>query len=747
MTIHQANTALFESVSEGTFLVLPKTTRASSTPSVKRSKQKSPKNDSLLRECEGFQRLYGGQEPEALCRQRFRCYKQRWRAIEETINRVLVKHNSQAIDNIVDFVNNAYASIQCSAQSLVLPFREVPTGLIFAGINIPDQELLFSHVTAKLTQNTCHSVAILPSRECLTLKTTVKSMIEQFLDMRPTVAEDQMENNNQNGNLSSYQPRIKAPNYDMQILADWHRERNSRGHLVAIIPDFECFDPIVIQDLINICSEYQGTLPFVFIFGVATSIEALHQSLPRAVLSLLRMEKFKLQHSNDCINAIVEELLLKPEIESHEGCVGLKLALEPYELLINSYQLHTLSVGGFVRALKYAVMDYYYSNPLSILWDMYAADRNDQMQDILEPEHIIDIRLLKSFKRYIEAHAKTHPDHVARLLLNDTVVKAWLSECFQRIVRYQIRYHAALCCVLELQKALNSPSFSRSKRVLHMMALQGGFVETEYMSAIMLLLRKRSILETRQYLEGCLAALQQTNSSSDACRLECAAIQKLMEDLNEFVDSDPDSSESDEADSYTLKHERKRALSLASGSRTTNVSKRLKPIVEHVKEGTTQAFLKRVSDFLKEFLSDATKCYKNLPLHEVVYYSNAARLKKAFHPQPRAVIQTALGQTRHYLKCDCCPTTTKGDDTISHTLQDSSIAYRLYLECGRMINLYDWFVAFGAIVEKETEGSSLDRTDIQARFIKSIAELQFLGFIKPTTRKTDHAVRLTWGTV
>ena len=32
-----------------------------------------------------------------------------------------------------------------------------------------------------------------------------------------------------------------------------------------------------------------------------------------------------------------------------------------------------------------------------------------------------------------------------------------------------------------------------------------------------------------------------------------------------------------------------------------------------------------------------------------------------------------------------------------------------------------------------------------ARFIQAVSELQFLGFIKPTLRKTDHVQRLTWG--
>jgi len=32
-----------------------------------------------------------------------------------------------------------------------------------------------------------------------------------------------------------------------------------------------------------------------------------------------------------------------------------------------------------------------------------------------------------------------------------------------------------------------------------------------------------------------------------------------------------------------------------------------------------------------------------------------------------------------------------------------------------------------------------------ARFIQAVSELQFLGFIRPTQRKTDHVQRLTWG--
>ncbi|EPZ31576.1 hypothetical protein ROZALSC1DRAFT_29915 [Rozella allomycis CSF55] len=54
-----------------------------------------------------------------------------------------------------------------------------------------------------------------------------------------------------------------------------------------------------------------------------------------------------------------------------------------------------------------------------------------------------------------------------------------------------------------------------------------------------------------------------------------------------------------------------------------------------------------------------------------------------------------------------------------------------------MINLYDWFVSFGLILESGSK-EELDQSIVLARFMRSISELQFMGFIKPTARKADH---------
>jgi origin recognition complex subunit 3 len=80
---------------------------------------------------------------------------------------------------------------------------------------------------------------------------------------------------------------------------------------------------------------------------------------------------------------------------------------------------------------------------------------------------------------------------------------------------------------------------------------------------------------------------------------------------------------------------------------------------------------------------------------------------------------------------------------MSSTLEDISILYHLYQECGRLINLQDWFDAFKVIISQD--GKSHEAIHLQSRFIKGVHELQFLGFIKPTGRKKYHVQRLTWG--
>ena len=78
-----------------------------------------------------------------------------------------------------------------------------------------------------------------------------------------------------------------------------------------------------------------------------------------------------------------------------------------------------------------------------------------------------------------------------------------------------------------------------------------------------------------------------------------------------------------------------------------------------------------------------------------MYYNNVTRLKKALAPQTRAALHIALDRPDYYL----------GDsigkrEYISGDMPDTSILYKLHLECGRLVNLHDLFIAFRTVIEE-----------------------------------------------
>lgn len=110
-------------------------------------------------------------------------------------------------------------------------------------------------------------------------------------------------------------------------------------------------------------------------------------------------------------------------------------------------------------------------------------------------------------------------------------------------------------------------------------------------------------------------------------------------------------------------------------------------------------------------------------------------------------------------------------------LPDTSILFRRYMDSGRMINVYDWFEAFAGVldvqreqlqerekakarakpaipkkgkgkgkvkqkvIQEEEDAEEKWKMEVQARFMRALQELDFMGFIKHTGRKADHVMK------
>lgn len=126
----------------------------------------------------------------------------------------------------------------------------------------------------------------------------------------------------------------------------------------------------------------------------------------------------------------------------------------------------------------------------------------------------------------------------------------------------------------------------------------------------------------------------------------------------------------------------------------------------------------------------------------------------------------------------------KGKGKALWELPDTGILFRRYLDSGRMINVFDWFESFKGVLEVQRRSGGRDNGDdvvereklrsprkkgkekekkskgkgkekerveeeeedewnleVQARFIRALHELDYLGFVKHTGRKRDHVLR------
>ncbi len=156
------------------------------------------------------------------------------------------------------------------------------------------------------------------------------------------------------------------------------------------------------------------------------------------------------------------------------------------------------------------------------------------------------------------------------------------------------------------------------------------------------------------------------------------------------------------------------------------------------------------------FRSGLAKLPTSLPFSEIKFFDGVAAVRRHLMAAPRAVIQTALDNPGVYLEADELDPgkAAAATGSVEASLPDLGIAYKLHSECGRLINLFDWMQSWVSVVadgdadEADGDGGGDGEAEIdphhQARFTQSVSSLQFLGFVKPSKRKTDHVQRLTW---
>ncbi|XP_039075369.1 origin recognition complex subunit 3 isoform X4 [Hyaena hyaena] len=645
--------------------------------------------------------------------------------------------NKNLFNNLIEFLQKSYSGFQKNSRDwgCQIKLREIPTAALILGVNVTDHDLTFRSLTEALQNNVTPYVVSLQAKDCPDMKHFLQKLASQLMNC--CVDEESKE--------EGIPISQKTTFYSMDSLSSWYRsvtqktdpkmprkKRTSSSQwqsppVVLILKDLESFTTKVLQDFIIISSQHLHEFPLILIFGIATSPIIIHRLLPHAVSSLLCIELFQSLSCKEHLTTVLDKLLLTTQFP-------FKLSEKVLQILTNIFLYHDFSIQNFIKGLQLSLLEHFYSQSLSVLCcNLPEAKRRI---NFLSENQCENIRRLPSFRRYVEKQAS---EKQVALLTNERFLKEEVQSLLENLHVYHTNYFLVLRCLHQFTSSLPKYPLGRQIRELYCTCLEKNIWDSEEYASALQLLRMLAKDELMTILEKCFKVFK---SSSEK---QLGSTEKRIEEfLAQFQSLDAEAKEEDDTSGLQSKglqktdlyHLQKSLLEMKELRRTSKKQTRFEVLREKV--------VNFIDSLVREYLLPP----ETQPLHEAVYFSATHTLRERLNAAPRIALHTALNNPYYYLKNEALKSE---EGCIPNVAPDICIAYKLHLECSRLINLVDWSEAFATVVTsaEKMDANSITAEErneiIHARFIRAVSELELLGFIKPTKQKTDHVARLTWG--
>uniref|UniRef100_A0A8C6DFN0 Origin recognition complex subunit 3 n=1 Tax=Moschus moschiferus TaxID=68415 RepID=A0A8C6DFN0_MOSMO len=606
---------------------------------------------------------------------RFETYQLIWQQMKSETERLQEELNKNLLDSLIEFLQTSHSGLWKNSKdwSCQIKLREIPTAALVLGVNVTDHDLTLRSLTEVLQNNVTPYVVSLQAKDCPDMKHFLQKLTSQLMGCKVDVQSKEKE---------SVQVIQKNVHYSMDSLSAWYmsvtqkrdlkmprRKRTSSQWqsppVVLILKDMESFTTKVLQDFIIISSQHLHEFPLILIFGIATSPVVIHRLLPHAVSSLLCIELFQSLPCKEHLTTVLDKLLLTTQFP-------FKLSEKVLQILTNIFLYHDFSIQNFIKGLQLALLEHFYSQPLSVLCcNLPEAKRRIHF---LSANQCENIRRLPSFRRYVE---KQSSEKQVALLTSDKSLKEETQSLLENLHVYHTNYFLVLRCVHQFTSSLPKYPLGRQIRELYCMCLEKNIWDSEEYASVLQLLRLLAKDELMAMLQNCFKVFQ----SSSAKELGNTA-KKIEEFLAQFQSLDETKEEEDTSQSQSkglkkmdLYHLQKSLLEMKELRSTSKRQTKFEVIREQV--------VSFVDSLVREYLLPPD----SQPLHETLYFSSAHTLRQHLNAAPRIALHTALNNPYHYLKNEALRSE---EGCIPNVAPDICIAYKLHLECSRLINLVDW---------------------------------------------------------
>lgn len=630
------------------------------------------------------------------CRKRI--FERLWTRQSAKIEAVLSSANEETLRRVTDFV--AKARDQGDSK--------LSAGFITAGPNIASHTTLFKQLDSRLKEQGSNVFVALNANECPNLKSLLKTLI-----VKATSSSEDPEDDDQVPHAKAGKGP-KLLNYDLQLLQA-HVDNKSLHCVLVAFQDTEAFDGHVLSDAIDLLHLWRTRIPFVLLFGIATSTGSFQDRLSRTALRSLQGEEFDVVKANELLERAFTTIIKGDESR-------LWLGPEVTSIILERQKDHVQNAADFVDALKYAYMSHFFANRVSMWIDM----GNDEVNlKAVSAEDLEALTMLPSFQQEIdnmlnEDNSKDSA-HSAKLLLESNNVLETTVRDKVRDGHDRMRHLATVAQFLHILLSITPKANNTTVSALYARAVGARLLNSPLLREMFLFMK----------------------------RVDSVMLQNVLNSINEAIDEPPSFVASTIGDLETLLKNTGADGPLRSEHddrnttvRTTIISKKAQLSKEKSSlSKNDEAYSKLLTDFvsnLEEYLTTTLIDPTDLCFHEIFTYDIKGPHRASFTPRTRAAVERALSAPHDYLACECCGTGDEG--ALSSSQPATAILYQLYLESGSLINVSDLYSAYVAIVGDEIE----DEEQMKALFQRGLAELKYLGMIRQSRKKTDHIAKVAW---
>ncbi|KAF3482156.1 origin recognition complex subunit [Arthroderma uncinatum] len=686
---HEAQSSLVGLEHQGAYIYKParKTGGANGVSNKRRKVGHASSNGRSGSDISPFVPLLNGHEAEESVKLRYDLFQELWSDQERKIQNILREVDSEVLRNVATFIEDS---------SIETYNGRIPTGMISVGSNISATGGLLEQLQMKLHAGGNACLVSLDSGDTSNIKNALKTIIKSAI----TSIED----------IERYRDYItsrtgpKLLPYDLDLLLSCVR-KNGVKKVVIAFKDSEAFDSGVLTDLITLLWSWLDRIPFVFLFGVATSVTYLESRLPRSTVKLLQGRLFDFHDFGDSVDRIFISL-------QNQDDRGLWVGHGVSQVLMDKSGDCFQSPEKFSNFFKYTYMAHFFANPLSVL--LAGEDRLKELQ----PELCEAIRNTPSFRKRVQ-HLLDIKDHkTAKGMMNND---AFLTkEIFSGIAVAQQAMREAMNCVEWLVTV--SRNIKSLKPANHpeciTLALNGELLESKILVDTLEAAKKLNSDD----LDVAFGAMLTPSVESDG----------ILDEIRELIrQKKRDAPLRSQHDAQLMKHN-----TTIVGQRVKLTKGKAKLSDEDLKYSD---LVDRLFNSLQDCLTEKLATPTNLLLHECLIYDSKSPVRYSFTPRCRHTVERALSTPFDYLG-------SKENDEVgplSACQPPISILYQLYLESGAVVNVYDLWRAFYMIVGGE-DGDKCDERVAFSIFYQSLAELKMMGMTRTSRKKTDHLAKSAW---